>query len=82
MMKNIRSLSLVALLLPMTVMAHPGDHHEFNVMTILGHFVSEPEHALMLAMVIALLWIAFALPRPFLVRIRSAFVRKKNKRAP
>jgi hypothetical protein len=81
-MKPAHFLSLASLLLPIGALAHPGDHHEYNVMTILGHFFSEPDHVLMLAAVIALLWGAAILPRLFLVQLRSAFVRKKSKRAP
>jgi len=68
--------------LPASVWAHPGDHHEHNLVTILGHFFSEPDHVLVLLAVIALLWGAADLRRLFLVRIRSAFARKKNKHAP
>lgn len=75
-------LTLMACLLPASVFAHPGDHHEHNLMTILGHFFSQPDHLLMLALVCALLWGASISPRLFLVQAIVRFVQKYINRAP
>lgn len=75
-------LTLMACCLPTGVLAHPGDHHEHSFMTIVGHFFSQPDHLLMLALVVALLWGASISRRLVLVRRALRFVQKWSKRAP
>lgn len=81
-MKNLYFLALSSLLLPLHALAHPGDHHEHNFMTIVGHFFSQPDHLLMLALVVALLWGASISRRLVLVQRALRFVQKWSKRAP
>ncbi len=62
-MKNtVLFLLISGLLVPISGLAHPGSHHEHNGLSILGHFFSEPDHVLMLMLVIGLLlcplWLA------------------------
>lgn len=75
-------LTLMACWLPASVLAHPGDHHEHNFITILEHFFSQPDHLLMLALVVALLWGASTSRRLVLVQRALRFVQKRVKRAP
>lgn len=81
-MKNIRLLLPTVMLLPVSAFAHPGTHGAYNVMTILAHFFSEPDHVLMLAVVIASLWGTVHPRRLVLVRRALHFVQKWVKRAP
>jgi len=54
-MKKTMALLWVLFFAPTSVQAHAGDHHGFDLMAIVSHFLTHPFH-----LVVPLLFIAFA----------------------
>lgn len=52
----------LALLTPTAALAHPWGHDGFTIATLLDHFATQPDHAVMiLAVVTAAAWLGYRL---------------------
>ncbi|MBC7142387.1 MAG: hypothetical protein H5U18_09580 [Rhodobacteraceae bacterium] len=62
-MRHALTAATAALLTPTLAHAHAGDHGEAGIGSLVAHALSEPDHALILAVVVAVPLVAWAVAR-------------------